>query len=96
VLDTTTGGLRGYDSPVQGRIVRTPAVAPDDRHIAFQVYRDGVWVLDTFTRRMRRVLADRSAEEFAWSPDGQRLAFHSRRSGRWGVWLLQIPPGQDE
>jgi hypothetical protein len=96
VLDTTTGGLRGYDSPIPGRILRTPAVAPDDRHVAFQVYRDGVWVLDTFTRRMRRVLADRSAEEFAWSPDGRRLAFHSRRSGRWGVWLLQVPPGEGE
>lgn len=91
VLDTASGGLRGYESPIPGRLMRTPAVAPDDRHIAFQVYRDGMWIVDTFTHRMRRVLSDSSAEEFTWSRDGHRLAFHSRRSGRWGVWLMRAP-----
>ena len=37
---------------------------------------------------MKRVLADPSAEEFTWAPDGRRVAFHSRRSGEWGLWQM--------
>ena len=39
-------------------------------------------------RDMRKVLADPTAEEYAWSPDGRRVAYHSRQSGEWGVWLM--------
>jgi Tol biopolymer transport system component len=28
------------------------------------------------------------AEEFAWSPDGARVAFHSRRDGQWRIYVL--------
>jgi Tol biopolymer transport system component len=39
---------------------------------------------------MRRILEDSTAEEYTWSPDGRRLAYHSRRSGSgaWGVWVM--------
>jgi len=37
---------------------------------------------------MRRVLDDPTAEEYAWAPDGHRVAFHSKRSGGWGVWVM--------
>jgi Tol biopolymer transport system component len=40
---------------------------------------------------MSRVLADPSAEEFAWAPDGRTVAFHSRRDGQWGIWLMASP-----
>ena len=92
VLDLETGRSRVYESPRKGRLVRTPAVAPDGRRIMFQVYRDGAWLLDLADESMRKVLADPSAEEYTWSPDGRRVAYHSRRSGQWGVWLMA--PGQ--
>ncbi len=88
VMDLHTGeGIR-YLTPVNGQLVRTPAVSPDGTKIIFQVFRHGAWLLDLADGSMRHVLADPTAEEFAWSPDGRRLAFHSRRDGQWGIYVL--------
>ena len=91
VLDLPSGTKRTFKSPRAGRLVRTPAVSPDGRHIVFQVYRDGAWMLDLRDGSMQRILADPTAEEFAWDPNGHRLAFHSRRSGNWSVWIMAGP-----
>jgi Tol biopolymer transport system component len=88
ILDLESGRRRQFRSPVAGRLVRTPAVSPDGRHIAFQVHRDGGWLLDVDDGSMRRIVADPTAEEFAWDRGGRRLAFHSRRSGTWSVWVM--------
>jgi Tol biopolymer transport system component len=86
--DLNTGAERIFPSPVRGRLARTPAVSPDGRHVIFQVYRDGAWLLELADGSMRRVLEDPTAEEFAWSPDGRTVAFHSRRAGGWGLWTM--------
>ena len=91
VLDTISGKRQSYETPIAGRLLRTASVSSDGRRVAFQVYRDGLWILDLRTGRMTRWLADPSAEEFAWSPDDSRLAFHSRRGGRWSVWTMAAP-----
>ena len=90
VLDLEDGQTRStsYPSPIEGRLVRTPAVAPDGRRVIFQVGRDGGWILDLRDGSMRRVLDDPTAEEFAWARDGRRVAFHSRRNGAWGLWTM--------
>jgi TolB protein len=88
VLDTETGQAKEFASPIRGRIVRTPAVSPDGTKVVFQVFRQGVWLLDLAQESMRCILADPTAEEFAWAPDGRRLAFHSRRDGQWGIYIL--------
>jgi Tol biopolymer transport system component len=88
VRDIARGTHRVYSSPRRGRLLRTPAVSPDGRRILFQVFRDGVWLLDVASGAMRKVLDDPSAEEYSWSPDGRRVAYHSRRSGQWGVWTM--------
>jgi Tol biopolymer transport system component len=88
IEDLETGETRRFASPIRGRLVRTPAVSPDGSRIVFQVFRDGVWMLDVRTGRMLCILSDATAEEFAWAPDGRRIAFHSRRNGEWGVFVL--------
>ena len=88
VLNLMTGQRETFDSPLPGRLVRTPAVSPDGGRIIFQVFREGVWLLNLDGGGMRRVLADPSAEEFTWSPNGDRVAFHSRRNGQWSVWVM--------
>jgi hypothetical protein len=91
VLDLRTGQAQSIASPVAGRLVRTAAVSPNGSYVVFQVHRDGMWLLDLRDRSMRRVLEDPTAEEFTWSPDGRRIAFHSRREGHWGVWVMSSP-----
>ena len=88
ILDLESGRTRRFASPVAGSPVRTPAVSPDGTTIVFQVFHAGVWLLNVADGDMRRILADPTAEEFAWAPDGHRIAFHSRRGGRWGVFVL--------
>ncbi len=92
VRDLGTGRAETFRTPVPGRRVRTPAVSPDGSRIVFQVRDDGAWVLDVASGTPSRVLADASAEEFAWSPDGRRVAYHSLQGGEWGIWLLDLAP----
>ena len=88
VRNLMTGTERGYPAPLKGRLVGAPAVSPDGRRILVQVARQGTWLLDLRKGTMRKVMADPSAEDYAWSPDGRRVAYHSRNEGKWGVWMM--------
>jgi WD40-like Beta Propeller Repeat len=91
VMHLGDGLTHAFRSPVAGRLVRTAAVAPDGRHVIFQVARSGAWLVDLSDGSMRCALTDPTAEEFAWAPDGRRVAYRSRRDGRWGIWLMTPP-----
>jgi hypothetical protein len=88
VLDVETGAERVFATPRRAHVVRTPAVSPDGERIVFQVRRDGGWMLELGDGSMRRILEDATAEEFTWAPDGSRFAYHSGKSGTWGVWVM--------
>ena len=94
IHDLDTGDTREFASPISRRLVRTPAVSPDGRHVIFQVSGSGAWLMDAATGAMRFVLTDPTAEEFAWAPDGRRVAFHSARDGGWGIWLMSTAADQ--
>jgi TolB protein len=88
IHDLEDGTERTFNTPIKGRLLKTPAVSPDGRRVAFQVSRNGTWLLELPSGSMRRILEDPTAEEYTWSPDGRRLAYHSKRSGVWGVWVM--------
>ena len=88
ILDLASGRRTRVRSPRAGHVVRTPAVSPDGTRVVFQVYGDGVWMLDLVRGQISRILTDRTAEEFRWSPDGRRIAYHARNGRHWGVWTL--------
>jgi len=88
VTDLVTDRTRSFQSPVHGSVVRTPAVSPDASHVVFQVHGSGAWLLDLADGSMRCVLADPTADDFAWAPDGRRVAFHSRRDEQWGIYVM--------
>jgi WD40-like Beta Propeller Repeat len=86
VHDLSTGGTQVFQSPRPGRLVRTPAVSPDGTRIIYQVYEDGVWILDLEDGSARRLIEDPTAEELAWDPEGRRVSFHSRRG--WSIFIM--------
>jgi TolB protein len=88
VLDLEKGTQRVYRSPRKGRLVRTPSVSPDGQRVIFQVRLDGGWVLELKDGSMRKVLADPTAAEYTWAPDGSRVAYYSSRSESWSVWVM--------
>jgi Tol biopolymer transport system component len=92
IADLKGGTSRVLHAPRRGQLIRTPAVSPDGKWIVFQVHGDGVWLLNVATMAMRRVLGDAAAEEFAWSPDSTRVAYHTMRQHAWSLWQLELSP----
>jgi Tol biopolymer transport system component len=88
VLDVPSGRPAVYPAPQAGRRVGAPAVSPDGRWIVYHVEKDGAWLMDLGDGSSRKVLSDPSIGDLAWSPDGSRVAFYSRREREWGVWMM--------
>jgi Tol biopolymer transport system component len=88
ILDVGSGRPTVYPSPQRGRAAGAPAVSPDGRWAVFQLSGDGAWLLDLHDGTAHKVLSDPSLGEFTWSPDGNRIAYYSRREAEWGVWVM--------
>lgn len=77
--------------------IRAPAVAPDNRTVAYMAFAAGNWDIYTFDLIDRTVtqLTDDSAEDGlpVFSPNGEYLAFVSNRGGKWGLWRMRADGG---
>ena len=98
VLDLRTGRAAEHRVPGGGRLVRTAAVSPNGTYVVFQVYRDGMWLLDLRDRSMRRVLRgpDRRGVHLVARRPAHRVPQPAGRSlGRLGDGLALVRAARD-
>jgi TolB protein len=76
---------------------RDPAVAPDDRQLAYTVVRNGrsqVLIADVDGANPRPLSVDgRETSQPAWSPDSRTLAVVSEEAGRARIFLVAVAGG---
>ncbi len=68
-----------------------PHVSPDRRWYVYAIQAGGrsdLAVLDIATRTYRYMTSDGSSDQPVWSPNGDRIAFRSRRAGRSDIWVM--------
>ncbi|HEY7472786.1 MAG TPA: hypothetical protein VIE68_10620 [Gemmatimonadota bacterium] len=75
---------------------RDPAVAPDDRQLAYTVVRDGrsqVMIADVDGASPRPLAVDEESSQPAWSPDSRTLAVVGDEGGRERIFLVAVAGG---
>ena len=77
--------------------------SPDGTRVVFSVqtpiegpaFSRNIWVLEVATRKLRQFTASSSREGHPhWSPDGEKLAFLSNRSGSMQIHLVRLDGGE--
>jgi tricorn protease len=82
--------------PKAGPIVgaRQPALSPDGKRLAF-VYRGDIWLTSHEGGRATPLTQHVESDAYPlFSPDGQWLAFASRREGSWDIYVMPSEGGQ--
>ncbi len=66
-----------------------PRVSPDGRRVATWLQDDevGVWLLELTSDRLTRLSRGMDDHSPVWSPDGERIAFDSSRTGNYEIYL---------
>ncbi|MEI2763225.1 hypothetical protein [Methanothrix soehngenii] len=77
--------------------IRAPAVAPDNRTVAYMAFAGGAWdiyAIDLVDRTVTRLTDDPAEDGLpAFSPNGEYIAFVSNRGGQWGLWRMAADGG---
>lgn len=77
--------------PVIG--ARQPALSPNGKRLAF-VYRGDIWVAPSEGGRATALTSHVEADAYpVFSPDGQWVAFSSKRSGGWDIFVVPADGG---
>src|ERR1043166_4558285 len=79
------------NAPVIG--ARQPALSPDGKRLAF-VYRGDIWIADSRGGRATPITSHLETDATPiFSPDGNWIAFSSKRSGNWDIFVIPAEGG---
>jgi len=79
------------NAPIIG--ARQPALSPDGKRLAF-VYRGDIWVCDATGGRAVPLATHLDSDAYPlFSPDGNWVAFSSRRGGNWDIYVIPADGG---
>ncbi len=79
------------NSPIIG--ARQPALSPDGKRLAF-VYRGDIWIADARGGRAIPITSHLETDATPlFSPDGNWIAFSSKRNGNWDIYVIPADGG---
>jgi Tol biopolymer transport system component/C-terminal processing protease CtpA/Prc len=79
------------NAPIIG--ARQPALAPDGKRLAF-VYRGDIWTCDAAGGRATPITSHLEMDAYPlFSPDGNWIAFSSKRNGNWDIHVIPADGG---
>jgi Tol biopolymer transport system component/C-terminal processing protease CtpA/Prc len=79
------------NAPIVG--ARQPALSPDGKRLAF-VYRGDIWTCDSKGGRAIPITSHVETDAYPlFSPDGNWIAFSSKRSGNWDIYVIPADGG---
>ncbi|MGM0490217.1 MAG: S41 family peptidase [Planctomycetota bacterium] len=76
------------------KLVSSPAVSPDGKHVAFS-WREDIWIVPVGGGQAKPLTAHEAADrQPIFSPDGERIAFISNREGSNQVYIMPSSGGE--